>query len=446
MDDEVSELRLVVTTPDYDTALAFYRDTLGLREQAAFSSPDGRVTILAAGRATLELTDPGNAAFIDEVEVGRRVAGPIRVAFEVTDSVALTDRLARAGAHVVAPPTRTPWATVNARLDAPGDLHVTLFSHPAGEPARRDEQEIMVGRVGAPDRVDAPVLLVEPDPAWPTVAAALVDDVERVLGDRVLLLEHVGSTSVPGLAAKPVVDLVLGVRDPSDEQSYTGPLEALGFQVTVREPDWHEHRMLKLREPAVNLHVFGLGSAEIDRMLVFRDHLRADPDDLAFYERTKRGLARQTWEFVQQYADAKSAVVEQIIARASQRGHLPLTGTYVLGPEDSPAAGAELAARLGVPCLAVADVAVAAAAAGCPLTPGAAAAVTLAVAAAGPAAVLVGGWERTSLAAALPGRLIDVPDLPGAPDPERMSRAVRQLARWEPGAGGTSLGVVGARD
>ena len=417
MDDEVSELRLVVTTPDYDTALAFYRDTLGLREQAAFSSPDGRVTILAAGRATLELTDPGNAAFIDEVEVGRRVAGPIRVAFQVTDSVAVTDRLARAGAHVVAPPTRTPWATVNARLDAPGDLHVTLFSHPAGEPARRDEQEIMVGRVGAPDRVDAPVLLVDPDPAWPTVAAALVDGVERVLGDRVLLLEHVGSTSVPGLAAKPVVDLLLGVCDPADEESYVGPLEALGYQLRVREPDWHQHRMLRLPEPAAHLHVFGLGSTEIDRMLVFRDHLRADPDDRAFYERTKRGLARQTWEFVQQYADAKSAVVEQIIERASRYEPRPLTGVHVVLAHDDPRAK-PLSTQLAVPLLDVA--AVRAAGVDALVAP----LVVAAVATGCPASVLVGEVPTMNLA----GRILtDRGQLPR--DVDALARAVRQLAR-----------------
>ena len=429
MDDEVSELRLVVTAPDYDAALAFYRDTLGLREQAAFSSPDGRVTILAAGRATLELTDPSNAAFIDEVEVGRRVAGPIRVAFEVSDTAAMTDRLARAGAQVVAPPTRTPWSTVNARLDGPGGLHLTLFGDPPGEAARRGEDEIMVGRVGAPDRIDAPVLLAEADPSWPDLGASLIADIESVLGDAVPLLEHAGSTSIPDLAAKPVIDLVLALRDPTDEESYVGALEQLGYQLRVREPEFDEHRMLKLTEPSVNLHVFGLGSREIDRMLSFRDHLRTEADDRELYERTKRGLARQTWEFVQQYADAKSAVVEQIVARAERRGPVPLLGTYIVRADGAVPTGTELAERLGVPCLAVSAVAEAAAAAGSPVSTAAAQAVTIAVAAAAPAAVIVGRWDDDVLAAALPGRLIDVPDLPGPADVERTARAVRQLAR-----------------
>ncbi|WP_042378139.1 VOC family protein [Streptacidiphilus melanogenes] len=129
----VRELRLVVTAEDYDAALRFYRDVLGLPERGAFSSPDGRVTILEAGRATLEIADPGHAAFIDDVEVGRRVAGHIRVAFQVDDSPAVTARLAEAGAEVLAEPTRTPWNSLNSRLEAPGALQLTLFSE-LGEP------------------------------------------------------------------------------------------------------------------------------------------------------------------------------------------------------------------------------------------------------------------------------------------------------------------------
>lgn len=124
----VRELRLVVTAADYDEALRFYRDELGLPERAAFSSPDGRVAVLDAGRATLELSDPGHAAFIDEVEVGRRVAGHVRVAFKVDDSPSVTERLAAAGAEVLAPPTRTPWNSLNSRLEAPGALQLTLFT------------------------------------------------------------------------------------------------------------------------------------------------------------------------------------------------------------------------------------------------------------------------------------------------------------------------------
>ena len=123
----VHELRLVVTAEDYDEALRFYRDVLGLEEREAYASADGRVTILEAGRATLELADPNQADFIDRVEVGRRVAGHIRVAFEVDDSEAVTRQLERAGAEVIAEPTRTPWSSLNARLAAPAGLQLTLF-------------------------------------------------------------------------------------------------------------------------------------------------------------------------------------------------------------------------------------------------------------------------------------------------------------------------------
>ena len=130
MDDPASvrELRLVVTAEDYGEALRFYRDVLGLPERASYSSPGGRVTILEAGRATLELADPAHAAFIDEVEVGRRVAGHIRVAFRVADAAAMTGTLAAEGATVIAEPTRTPWNSLNSRLDAPGGLQLTLFT------------------------------------------------------------------------------------------------------------------------------------------------------------------------------------------------------------------------------------------------------------------------------------------------------------------------------
>jgi lactoylglutathione lyase len=130
----VRQLRLVVTAEDYDEAIGFYRDVLGLPELAVWSSPDGgRVTLLDAGRATLELTDPANAEFIDEVEVGRRVAGHIRVAIEVDDARTATKAAAAGGAKVIAEPTETPWRSLNARLEAPAELQLTLYEE-LGEP------------------------------------------------------------------------------------------------------------------------------------------------------------------------------------------------------------------------------------------------------------------------------------------------------------------------
>ena len=127
MSDAVRQMRLVVTAEDYDDALRFYRDVLGLPELAAFAAEGGRVTILDAGQATLELTDPIHAAYIDRVEVGRRVAGHIRVAFEVDDTTEATQRLTDAGAELIAPPIETPWRSLNARLAAPAGLQLTLF-------------------------------------------------------------------------------------------------------------------------------------------------------------------------------------------------------------------------------------------------------------------------------------------------------------------------------
>jgi len=127
MDDAVLEMRLVVTAPDYGAAVTFYRDVLGLPELGVFSSPGGRVTILGAGRATLELADPSHAAYVDDVEVGHRVAGHLRVAFQVPDARAATDRLTAAGAALVAQPIETPWRSLNSRLDGPAGLQLTLF-------------------------------------------------------------------------------------------------------------------------------------------------------------------------------------------------------------------------------------------------------------------------------------------------------------------------------
>jgi lactoylglutathione lyase len=124
----VKELRLVVTADDYEEAVAFYRDVLGLPERASYSSENGRVVILEVERATLEIADRGQAEFIDEVEVGRRVAGKYRIALQVDDSNATTRKLADAGATVIAEPTRTPWNSLNARLETPGGIQLTLFT------------------------------------------------------------------------------------------------------------------------------------------------------------------------------------------------------------------------------------------------------------------------------------------------------------------------------
>jgi lactoylglutathione lyase len=130
----VLQLRLVVEAPDYDEAVAFYRDVLGVPEELAVEGGDGaRVTILDMGRATLELANPAQVAMIDEVEVGRRVAPRLRVAFEVADADGVTADLVGAGAELIAAPTLTPWGSRNARLAAPAGLQITLFEELEGD-------------------------------------------------------------------------------------------------------------------------------------------------------------------------------------------------------------------------------------------------------------------------------------------------------------------------
>ena len=181
------------------------------------------------------------------------------------------------------------------------------------------EEELRRMTVGEPRRHDAPVTLVDYDPAWPDMYAREAARVRAALGDRVLLLEHTGSTAVPGLAAKPIIDMTLAVADSSREDDYVPDLEAAGFVLRIREPDWYEHRMLKGPGADVNLHVFSAGCEEIDRMLRFRDRLRASDSDRALYEARKRELAAREWRYVQHYADAKSDVVREILGRAAPR-------------------------------------------------------------------------------------------------------------------------------
>ncbi len=163
---------------------------------------------------------------------------------------------------------------------------------------------------------DAPITLVDYDPAWPALFERDATRIRAALGETVVRLEHTGSTSVPGLAAKPIIDMTLIVPSSADEAGYVPQLEAAGYALRIREPGWHEHRLLKGPDTDVNVHVFSVGSIELERMVGFRDWLRTHPDDRELYERTKRELAARTWRHVQHYADAKTAVVEEIIGRA----------------------------------------------------------------------------------------------------------------------------------
>ncbi|MEO6350044.1 MAG: GrpB family protein [Candidatus Limnocylindrales bacterium] len=180
----------------------------------------------------------------------------------------------------------------------------------------RSDEEIAAARIGPPDVLNRPIFLAPYDPQWPATYEQEADRIRNVLGDRVRLLEHAGSTSIPGLSAKPVIDIVLALVDSSDEGDYVPAMEEAGYVLRVREPDWHEHRLFKGPDADINLHVFTVGCLEIDRMLGFRDHLRADLDDRRLYEETKQALAQRVWKYTQHYADAKTAIVEEIHVRA----------------------------------------------------------------------------------------------------------------------------------
>jgi GrpB-like predicted nucleotidyltransferase (UPF0157 family) len=160
------------------------------------------------------------------------------------------------------------------------------------------------------------VVIVPYDPAWAAAFTVVSGQIRAALGARARDVLHIGSTAVPGLAAKPVIDVALLVDDSADESSYLDALGAHGYRLVVREPEWFEHRMFQTEEPAVNLHVFSTGCEEVDRVVRFRDWLRDHDDDRDLYAAAKQSLAEQTWRCVQDYADAKSPVVAAILARA----------------------------------------------------------------------------------------------------------------------------------
>jgi GrpB-like predicted nucleotidyltransferase (UPF0157 family) len=163
------------------------------------------------------------------------------------------------------------------------------------------------------------IVVVDYDPAWPERFRREEARIRGALGETALSVEHIGSTSVPGLAAKPIVDILLVVEDSGDEPSYLPALEAAGYVLRVREPDFDEHRMFRTPEKDVHLHVFSAGSKEIERYLLLREQLRENEEDRELYARTKRDLASRDWPSMQHYAEAKTGIIEGIIARGATR-------------------------------------------------------------------------------------------------------------------------------
>jgi GrpB-like predicted nucleotidyltransferase (UPF0157 family) len=193
---------------------------------------------------------------------------------------------------------------------------MTKDSHPFDNREPITEEQLRAVTIGELKPLSGRIPIVDYDPRWPELFEREADRIRRVLGPRARRIEHVGSTSVLGLAAKPIIDILLVVTDPADEASYVTPLEAHGYTLVIREPDWFEHRCLKGPDTNINLHVHAPSSTEIERNLLFRDWLRAHDDDRELYERTKRDLSTKGFTYIQEYADAKTGVITEIMARA----------------------------------------------------------------------------------------------------------------------------------
>jgi GrpB-like predicted nucleotidyltransferase (UPF0157 family) len=179
------------------------------------------------------------------------------------------------------------------------------------EDAKADE--VLIGGI---EKVD--IRIVDYDPRWPELFQQHAARIAAALGPAALSIEHIGSTSVPDMPAKPIIDILVVVKDSAKEETYLPALVAAGYQLRVREPDFDQHRMLRTPAKDVHIHVFSAGSKEIDRYLVFRDRLRMNSADHKTYAEAKRRLAGNDWPDMNAYANAKTSVVEHIISRGRQ--------------------------------------------------------------------------------------------------------------------------------
>lgn len=164
--------------------------------------------------------------------------------------------------------------------------------------------------------LSAAIAVVPYDPAWPDRFQQEARQIAGALGEQPFWIEHVGSTSVPTLSAKPIIDILLVVSDSANETAYAPALARVGFTLRIREPDWYEHRMLRGQKDDVNLHVFSEHCPEVNRMLAFRDWLRVNEADRERYAECKCALAQRQWKYTQNYADAKTSMIQEILSRA----------------------------------------------------------------------------------------------------------------------------------
>jgi len=204
------------------------------------------------------------------------------------------------------------------------------FDHPnlpEAHPLRRHvlyrklaDQQWRTGLIGGIEKRE--IKIVEYDSDWSNRFAKHAEIIADAIGSSLVRIEHIGSTSVSGLAAKSIVDILVVVPDSTDEGAYLPPLEAAGYVLRVREPDWNEHRMFRNPEKDVHIHVYSVGCPEIQRNLIFRNRLRENAEDRRRYEQTKRELAARSWPDMNAYAEAKTKVIESIIAAARAAGEV----------------------------------------------------------------------------------------------------------------------------
>lgn len=176
------------------------------------------------------------------------------------------------------------------------------------------DQNPPTGLIGGSEK--RPIVIVDYDSRWPAKYQEHATRINQAVGSSALQIEHVGSTSVPSLGAKPIIDVLLVVKDSANESDYRPSMEAAGYVLRVREPDFDQHRMFRTPELDVHVHVFSKGSKEIARYLDFRDQLRRDDDDRRRYEALKRELATRDWPHMDAYAAAKGEFIESVIAKA----------------------------------------------------------------------------------------------------------------------------------
>ena len=182
------------------------------------------------------------------------------------------------------------------------------------------DEPLETGLIGGVEKRDIKIL--DYDPKWPQKFETHARVIAGALGNSALRVEHIGSTSVPGLAAKPIIDILVVVADSADESAYLPQMEAAGYVLRVREPDWNEHRMFRTPEKDVHVHIYSDGCPEIQRNLAFRNRLRRNSDDRRRYEQTKRELGAKEWSDMNAYAEAKTEAIESTLAVARAAGEV----------------------------------------------------------------------------------------------------------------------------